>query len=116
MSNKRILIEFMDWLQTGNHINISEEDRKELCERFILHYENATKEREAEYWKRYKAEHPEQYRAYRTKWEENNPEKVKEKRKRYYENNREKIKVYQREYQKAYRERKRRENEKAHTD
>lgn len=30
-----LLIEFMNWLQTNEHINKSEEYRKELCELFI---------------------------------------------------------------------------------
>ena len=30
-----LLNEFMDWLQTNEHINKSEEYRKELCEMFL---------------------------------------------------------------------------------
>ena len=107
MSNKKLLIEFMDWLQECHHINKSEEDRKVICEEFIKCHEEQLKANEADYWKRYKAEHPEQYRAYREKWEKNNLEKRKESRKQYREKNLEKIK----DYQKAYRERKKQEDE-----
>jgi hypothetical protein len=100
MSNKEILVEFMEWLQNTQHINRSEERRKGIVEEFIVYREEYAKKKEAEYFKRYKETHPEQYCSYREKWEKNNPEKVKEKRKRYREKNREKMREYYREYRK----------------
>lgn len=57
-----------------------------------------SKEKKAEYMKKYYAEHKEQVNACSTRCHKANPELRKEAQKRYYEKNKERLKEYQREY------------------